>query len=196
MRSLPLAALLGLSLAGCVVGDTEAPGPGGGDDPGTDPGSGSGPGSGSNNAPAPKLELSVDKPTVATELFSTNLVTVSLHGSGGFAGPVTLTASAVDGAGGALPNWGVTLDKSTVDIAADGTSTVVAMLKVPSDTAAVQGMVKIAATSSLGATMTSSSVTVAKQLTVVLTLDNNNCVYPPEMVGTVKVAAGTKIRWK
>ncbi|HET7501992.1 MAG TPA: hypothetical protein VFK02_13340 [Kofleriaceae bacterium] len=199
MRLPVLAAALGLSLAGCLtVGDEGTPAPAGGD-----PGPGPGPGMGSDPAPVPdpvtpKLDVTVDKPTISTELYSTNMVTVSLHASGGLTGPVALTASAVDGAGAALPAWTVTLDASTVELAADGTATAVATLKVPSDSAAMQGTVKVEATSAAATltTSTSSMVTVAKQLTVPLTLDAaGDCVYPKEMVGTVKVQNGTLIRW-
>jgi len=193
MRTPILAAALGLSLVGCLVGDSGTASNGGGDD---DTGSGSNTeGSGSNSNPTPKLDVSVDKPTIATDLFSTNMVTVTLAASGGFSGAVTLAASAVDGAGAVLPGWTVTLDRSTVDVAANGTATAVATVKVPSDAVAAQGMVKIDATSSLGATTKMSTVNVAKQLTVNLTLNGTNCVYPAGMVGTVRVAQGTKIRW-
>jgi plastocyanin len=146
----------------------------------------------------PKLDVTVDKPTISTELYSTNMVTVSLQGSGGLTGSVALTASVVDGSGVALPRWTVALDKPSVDLAADGTATVVASVKVPSDSAALQGTVKVEATSAAGSISSgaSAAVNVTKQLTVNLTVDaNGDCVYPAAMVGTVKVANGTKIRW-
>jgi hypothetical protein len=196
MRTPILAAVLGLALVGCLVGDSGDPGTGD-DGSGSNPGSGSDPGSGSGSNPVatPKLDVTVDKPTISTELLSTNMVTVSLQASGGFSGAVNLAATAVDGAGTAIPGWTVALDKSTVDVAANGAATVVASVKVPSDSVATTGTVKIDATSSLGTTSMTSSVSVAKQLTVNLTLNNGNCVYPAAMVGTVKVSNGTKIRW-
>src|SRR5689334_4631219 len=142
MRTPMLAAVLGLSLAGCVVGDL---GPGPGDDDGT----GSNPGGGSN--PTPKLDVSVDKATLSTELFS---------------GTVTLAATAVDGAGAPLPAWDVTLDRTSIDMVADGTTTAVATLKIPSNANALAGTVKINATSSLGGHATQSTVTVAKQVSL------------------------------
>jgi hypothetical protein len=185
-----IVAALGFSLAGClVVGDPGPAGPAGpaGDDdqgPGTgaDPGPEPGPGP---DPVTPKLDVTVDKPTISTELYSTNIVTVSLQGSGGLTGSVALTASVVDGNGAALPRWTVALDKPSVDLAADGTATVVATVKVEATSAA--------GTINSGA---SSAVNVTRQLTVNLTVDaNGDCVYPAAMVGTVKVANGTKIRW-
>jgi len=123
------------------------------------------------------------------------MVTVSLRASGGFSGSVGLVASAVDGAGVAIPGWTVTLDKATVDVAADGTATAVATVKIPSDSAEAAGTVKIDTTSTLGPKSLTSAVTVAKQLSVNLTLNGTNCVYPAQMVGTVKVPNGTKLRW-
>src|ERR1043166_952724 len=192
MRTPLLAAVLGLSLAGCLVGDSASAGGGGDDDTGTGTGPGSGPGS---NQTTPKIDVTVDKATVSTDLFSTNMVTATVKASGGFAGSVSLVASVVDGAGAALPGWAATLDKSTVDVAKDGTATVVATVKVPSDSAAALGKVQIDATSSLGTSSSASMFNVAKQITVNLTLNGANCVYPTDMAGTLKVANGTKLRW-
>ncbi|HEU4729428.1 MAG TPA: hypothetical protein VFT22_16115, partial [Kofleriaceae bacterium] len=170
-----------------------------GDPMGTGTGSDPGPAPVPDPVPVtPKLDVTIDMPTMSTELLSTNMVTVSLHASGGLTGSVALTASAVDGAGAPLAAWTVTLDKATVDLAADGTATAVATLKVPSDSAAVQGTVKVEATGGAGAVTSSASsaVSVAKVLTVPITLDaNGKCVYPQSMVGTVKVKNGTLIRW-
>jgi hypothetical protein len=171
---------------------------GGGGDPsgtGTGSGAGTGTGSGSGVTPTPKLDVTLDKPTISAELLSSSMVTVTLQASGGFSGSVGLTASAVDGGGVAIPGWAVTLDKSTVDIAADGSAMVVATVKIPSDSAVATGTLKVDTTSSVGPASRTSAVTVTKQLTVNLTLNGANCVYPTDMVGTVKVPNGTKIRW-
>src|SRR5262245_46356428 len=104
-----LAVLLGSLLVGCMVGD---PVTGGGDDDGgavcgdsTKEGSeacddgnttnGDGCSSTCTIEAVPALAMSVDKPTISTELKTTSMVTVTLTGSGGFSGPVTLAASVV-----------------------------------------------------------------------------------------------------
>ena len=75
---------------------------GGGDPSGTGSGSntGTGTGTGSGMTPTPKLDVTLDKPTISAELLSSSMVTVTLQASGGFAGSVGLMASAVDGGGG------------------------------------------------------------------------------------------------
>src|SRR5437899_2096210 len=94
MRTPLLAAALGLGLAGCLVGDTGTPGSGGDDDTGSNPGSNPG-----SNTNTPKVSVTLDKTALSTELMSTNMVTVTVRGSGGFSGSVTLAASVVDAAG-------------------------------------------------------------------------------------------------
>jgi hypothetical protein len=198
MRTSIFAAVLGLSLVGCLVGDEGTPGTTGGGDPsgtGSRSGTGTGSGSGSGMTPTPKLDVSLDKPTISAELLSSSMVTVTLRASGGFSGPVGITATAVDASSAAIPGWTVTLDKTTVNVAADGTATVVATVQIPSDSAAATGTLKVDTTSSLGPASQTAPVNVAKQLTVNLTLNGTNCVYPTAMVGTIKVANGTKIRW-
>ena len=200
MRTSIFAAVLGLSLVGCLVGDEGTSGSTGGGDPsgtgsGSNTGSGTGSGSGSGMTPTPNLDVSLDKPTISAELLSSSMVTVTLHASGGFSGSVGVTATAVDAGSVAIPGWTVTLDKSTVDIAADGSANVVATVKIPSDSAVATGTLKVDTTSSLGPVSHTAAVNVTKQLTVNLTLNGANCVYPAAMVGTVKVANGTKIRW-
>jgi cysteine-rich repeat protein len=144
----------------------------------------------------PKLTASVDKPTLSTQLLTTNMVTVSLQSGNGFAGQVTLAPSVVDANGNALAGWTVTLDKTTVDVAANGTASAVATIKIPSDTRAASGTIKIDATSSLGVEHIQSVATVAKQISFPVTLNGTQCVYPTYAVGTVRVLSGTTLRFE
>jgi len=201
MRTPLFAAVLGLSLVGCLVGDEGTPGTTGGGDPngtgsGSGTGTGSGSGSGTGSNPVPKLAMSVDKPTVPTELLSTNMVTVTLQGSGGFAGSVGLTASVVDPAAGTpITGWTVALDKSTVDVAADGTATAVATLTIPSQSTLLAGSIKIEATAP-GQTVppAMSNVTVAKQLSLPMILAGTTCAQDTNKALTI--SQGTKVVWK
>jgi cysteine-rich repeat protein len=96
----PLVLLFGSLIVGCTVGD---PGTGGDDDDTGGPSCGDGV-KDSNEAcddgnktsgdgcsascqveAQPKLTVAVDKPTLSTQLFTTNMVTVTLQSSGGFA---------------------------------------------------------------------------------------------------------------
>jgi hypothetical protein len=193
-----VAVTLGVCLAGpagCVVGEESTMGrpadPGDdGTDPGTDPG-----GDPTRPSTTPGLDVSADKTTISTELATTNMVTVTLRSSGGFTGPVALAASAVDTAGAPITAWMVTLDKATVDVPANGSATVVATLKVPSAVNAAAGTVKIAATSTLGASDVHAAVTVAKQITYTMALNGTKCVYPVPAGSTTTIAQGTKVRW-
>jgi plastocyanin len=177
---------LGLTLSGCVLGDG---GPGVADD---DDGPGSNPGP-VPVTPTPKLDVAVDKTTMSTELLTTNMVTVTLTAAGGFAGQVTLAGRAVDSVGATLPGWNVSLDKSTVDIAADGSATAVVTLKVPSQTGALAGTLKIDATSSLGAVAAISAVSVTQQISLTMTAPGATCAASDYKALTI--SQGTKIRW-
>jgi plastocyanin len=120
------------------------------------------------------------------------MVTVTLQGSGGFSGPATLAASVVDSAGAAIPGWEISLDKTTVDLATDGTATAVATVKIPAQ-AALAGSVKIDATSSLGATSATSTLTVAKQISLTMNLVGATC--GPLANKALTIAPGTNVRW-
>lgn len=212
MRTPLVATLLGLSLAaGCTVGDLGDGGGGGDDEPGgASCGDGSREGSEAcddgNTAAGdgcsatcqvesvPRVALTVDKPTISTELLTTNMVTLTLASEGGFSGDVGITGRAVDGAGVAIPGWTVTVD-ATANIAAGGSSQVVASVVVPSNSASLTGEIKFDITSALGTETVSSAVTAANQISFSITLNGNNCVYPAKAVGNIEVAAGTKVRF-
>jgi plastocyanin len=191
MRSLHL--LLGLSLvAGCITGEI---GPTGGDDDeggGGGDGSGSGSGSGSNTD-EPRVMLTTDNPTVNTELGTTSMITVNVD-TANFTGPVNLVASVINPTTMvAVPGWAVTLSTPTVNVTADGMMPVVATLTIPAENAGeLSGQVKIDATSSMGTTSVTSTVTALNQVTITVAANGNQCAYPANNT-TVKV--GTKVRF-
>jgi len=180
-----------LLLAGCVVGEA-APGD---DDNQPQQEPGSDPGPGSNPSPTPSLGVTTDKSSIATELATSNSVTLTLRASGGFSGRATLVASALDTAGAPITGWTVTLDKTAIDLAADATATAVATLKIPAAINTLSGVVKIDATTSLGTVTSQSTVTVAKQITYAMTLNGAKCVYPVAAGSSTTIAQGTKVRW-
>lgn len=142
----------------------------------------------------PKLAMSIDKTTVATELMSTTQITVTLTSTGGFTGPVTLTPSVVDGAGAAVPGWTAGLNMTSVNVPADGTATAVLTLTIPSNATALAGTVKIDASSSLGAQSASATVTAANRVTISVKNNGGQCVYPAGMT-TTTVKVGTTLRF-
>jgi len=150
----------------------------------------------SDEADTPTLNIAPDKPTFNTELLTTNMVTLTLQASGGFSGQVSLTPSALDGQGNVLAGWTVNLDRNSVDVPVDGSATVVATVKIPSDTAAASGTIRIDGTSSLGSVRAQAVATVTKRVTFPVTLNGTACVYPAAAVGTLRLRSGTTVRFE
>src|SRR5262245_8653582 len=142
MRALLLTPVLGLSLVACTVGQGGI----GGDDVAATCGNGTidpnetcddrntvdgdGCSSTCQTEATPRLDVTVDKTTLATELATTSMLTVTLTGSDGFGGPVTLAPSVLDAANAPLTAWTIALDKTTVDVPVNGTATAVATLTI------------------------------------------------------------------
>jgi hypothetical protein len=198
----PLVLLFGSMLVGCTVGDD---GTGGGDEGG---GAVCGDGVKEGNEqcdgdagcsatctllPVPKLDVVVDKPTIATELRSTNMITVTLVGSGGFGGAVNLTGTAVDAAGNPIQGWTVAFNNAAVTVPVDGSVDVVATLTIPSENRGLTGTVKIDVTSPLGPKSVTSAVTAQNQVSLPVSMNGGLCVYSAVM-GQTRVAVGTKVR--
>jgi len=183
-------------MVGCV-GVVDAPGntqPG--DDQGGDDDTGGG---------TPTLNVALDKDTIPTELGTSNVATLTLTGSGGFSGAVTVSASVVNGAGAAIAGWTVALDTGSVTLAENGTATVKATVKIPSLKGAdMAGTLKFDV-SGAGVTAQSktSAITAADQVTLVVKEDAaGKCIYPTaDGVGSTTggmittVAVGTTIHW-
>lgn len=193
MRTPILAAVLGLSLVGCFVGDEGTPAEGDDDTTPETP-----------SQPVPsnaQVDITVDKATMATELKTANVVAVTVKGSNGFSGNVALAASVVDATGATL-DWTVSLSQPSVNLAANGTATVMATVNIPTKTAGLAGMLKISSTSAAktGTTTASSAITAANQITWAVKVDaaTGKCVYPAD-AGTaanpVVIAQGTKVRF-
>jgi hypothetical protein len=200
MRTPILAALLGLSLTGCLIGGDGGSTATGGDDDGTgsNPGSGSDPGSGSQTNPTPAISVTLDNPALATDLLSTNMITATVHATGGFTGAVAMTATAVDSTGATLADWMVTLDKPSVTVTADGDTPVVATVKVPSTVTSLTGTsIKFNATPASGVTAqtAASTVTLTNQITMAMSLDAADTNCNPTVNKDITVAVGTKIHW-
>lgn len=212
MRTPLLAAFFGLSLVACtgVIGD---PGPGGDDDdvPGPNCGdsvinsgetcddgnnvSGDGCSAACSVEASPALSVVVDKAAVTTELMTETMLTLTFTSSGGFAGPVTLTGSAVNAASAPIAGWTVTFDQASVDVPEDGIATAVATLKIPSENKGLAGTVKFDAASSLGTQSATSTITVLNQVTLPMTLNGNGgCVAP--VTPQFNLTNGSKVRWQ
>lgn len=215
----PLVLLFGSLLVGCTVGD---PGTGGDDDDTGGGGAVCGNGVKEGNEAcddgnaaggdgcsascsveaAPALAIRVDKPTVSTELRTTNMVTVTLTSTGGFTGPVTLTGAALNAQSAPIQGWNVTFNNApntTVTVPPDGSIDVVATLAIPSENKGgaantpVQGTLKFDATSTLAPQSVSSQVTALNQVSLPVTMTGGLCNYSGVM-GQTRVTVGTKVR--
>jgi len=206
MRTLALFSLLAMPLVACTVGDT-------GDDVAETCGnnnidanetcddgntnSGDGCSSSCQTEVTPRLDVSVDKPTVTTELGSKTMLTLTLTSSGGFAGPVTLTGSAVDPANMPITGWTVTLTNPTVDVPADGTVNAVAELDIASNATTLTGTAKIDVSGGPAAQTALSAITTMNQVTLTIDLNGNGeCVYPVSgQAQAVPIRVGTTVRF-
>lgn len=147
----------------------------------------------------PMVAMTVDKPTISTELMTTNTLTVTVTGSGGFQGDVALSAAVVDGTNAPITAWTTAFDHATVTLAKNGTATATVTLTIPSENKALTGTVQINATAT-GVTIPQvlSNVTAANQVSFLIGNDANvGCVYPQGLNSTnpVKVTVNTKVRF-
>jgi hypothetical protein len=200
MRTPFLAAALGLGLAGCLVGDAGTAA-GGDDDGNGSQGSNGSSGSNGSNSNA-KVDVTIDKTAISTELKTNNPVNITVAGSGGFAGDVALSATVVDTAGAAIPGWTVEFSEPTVTLSANGTGTSVATLKIPAKNTGLGGVLKItgASAATSGTNLASATVTVLNQVTFAVKVDpaTNACIYPTDGGNTaspVQMSLGTKVRF-
>jgi hypothetical protein len=120
---------------------------------------------------------------VTSDLNVDNTVTVTVTGSMGFTGDVTLAATAADAGSVAITDWSATLATTTVTLTADGTQTAMLTLKAMGDTAALAGNLTVTATSTADPATAAVAVTFNPVLHVVFA-DNGagTVVYPPHAI--------------
>ncbi len=110
----------------------------------------------------PKLNVTVDKMTVNSELGKSEKFTLNLQSQGGFAESVTVAASLVNAAGAPITSMQV-MGPTSVAVAADITTPTEYTVVIPSDATgtALAATLKFDVTSSLGAANMTSTVNVA-----------------------------------
>ena len=212
MRTSILSAFFGLLLIGCTTGEISG---GGDDDDDGGPVCGNGLMEGAETCDdgnltsgdgcsatcvgeIARVDVSVDMPSVNTELNTSTMLMLTVGGADGFRGPVNLEAVAVDAADVPVPGWTVMLSASTINVAYDSAPvTVVATLAIPSNTAGLMGSVKVTATSTAGAgnTTATTTVTALNQVTI-STAAGTNAGTHPMAAATLPIKQGTKIRFK
>jgi len=189
--SLFASVVLGLStVAGCV-GVVDAPGttqPGGDDDTGGD-----------DTGGTPTLQVSIDKTSMATELHTANMATITLTSTGGFTGNVTLTPSVLDASNAPMTAWTAAVDTASVSVPANGTATAHVTLNIPSDATVLSGKLHLDVTGGPAALTADSTVTAQQVVTFVVKNDGNGkCLYPDDartVANAVKVKVGTKVHF-
>ena len=191
MRSILLASLAAIAIPACT--QDIAGGPSGGDDGPTcgngvvDPGEACDDGNTNNgdgcsssctteNTNTPRVSLSVDLPTVTSNLNVDNMVTITATSMMGYAGTVTLTAAA-DSNGTPITDWGATFDNATLTLTAGGTATAKVDIKAMGDTAMLAGNMKITATGAPSPVDVSVAATFNPTLTVKFGDSAGTCVY-------------------
>lgn len=171
MRTPVLAGIFALILPACLTGEITGVG---GDDQGS--GSGSDDGSGSNDT-TPRLDSTVDKTTMTTQLGKTETVTVNVSAAGGFGGDVTFTARLVDAGDVALPNITV-MGTPLVTVATNGSGQAAYQIEIPRNASGttLNGTLKIEVQSSLGTQSLSTAVTVNNVYTIDYAAGTGNTV--------------------
>lgn len=200
MRTPLLAGLLAILLPACMAGEISGVGDddqGSGSDMGSGGGGGGGDGSGSDVQDTPRVDLSVDKTTVTSDLNVETTITITATSAMGFTGDVTLAVSAEDASAAAITDWTTTLESTTLTLGVDETKTTTVKLSAMGDTAALAGTLKVTATSSAAAADASVDVTFNPVLVVTFNDDGNGqCVYPVNHAvnNPWRLSAGRKIR--
>ena len=216
----PILAVLGLALTACA-GEITNTGPGGDDTGGAVCGNGTveageqcddgnmvaGDGCSATcqtEQATPAVSMTIDKPTIATELMTTNTATVTLTATGGFQGDVSLSAAVMDSTNAPITAWTTAFDHSTVTLAKNGTATATVTLTVPSDSAALSGTIQVSATAT-GVTIpqVTSAVTATNQVSFLIGFDATaGCVFPKALDGSavtstnpIQVKVNTKVRF-
>jgi hypothetical protein len=201
MRTPLLAAFLGFTLVGCLVGDSGTPGTGGDDGTGSNPGSGSDPGSGSGSGSnlTPTVTAIADKMAVTTELGKDEVITLTLTSGGSFAGDVTVTPTLVDSAGAALADGITVTGQPTVTLAANGMATAAYTVKVPSNATGTDltgASVKFDLSSTAGLKQLASTLNVTAVFTATYAAGlGANVAMHPDRALQITVKKGAKIHF-
>jgi cysteine-rich repeat protein len=144
----------------------------------------------------PKLNVTVDKPTIGTELGKTETITLNLQSQGGFTGDVTIAMSIVDGANAPITSLTAT-GPTTVTVAADVTTTAQYVVTIPSDATgtALAANLKLDVTSSLGTANGASAINVTPIFSINIAAGTGAQDPMHPLTGkTFTVRRGTKLR--
>jgi len=139
----------------------------------------------------PHVTLSVDKPTITTDLGVDNTVTVTATSEMGFAGSVTLAAAATDSTSAAISDWTNTLDQTSLTLTSGGTATATLKVSAPGDAAKLGGTITITATGAATPATATVGVTFNPVLAITIADAQGTCSYPP--LATHNIKAGRQL---
>lgn len=208
MRTPLLATLFGLSLVACA-GQIDGGG-GGGDDVAPNCGNGvmdegetcdDGNTASNDGCSAtclveavPRVAITVDKPSITTDLEVENTFTVTATSEMGFSGGVVLSAAVVDATDTPITGWTATLEGTTLDLSTATTATTQLKVTIPGDHAALAGTIRISGSSSVALAQSNIAVTANPVVAVTFTESGGNCVYPNRFVNNpYRIKAGRQI---
>jgi len=217
MRSLLLAVLATIAIPACTQDITGGQtGPSGGDDQGSGDGQTCTCPDGSiiqgddcaTVCPAPNsgaglIAVTTDALTYNTQLMQTVTANVTVTGSEGFSGMVSLAGAITDSTGTAVDEWPVTFDTSTVSVTMNGTATAKATITIPSTaTPSMANTLTVTATpstTSVTAGTVTAQIAASNTLEIDMSTDGSKCTFPAATYATsagLQVAVGTVINWK
>lgn len=148
----------------------------------------------------PRVDVSIAGP-LTTELMTVNPVLVTVRGSNGFSGNVTLAVAALDPGGNAIPTWDVALTDTSIDLPLDGTAQTTATLVIPPKRVRLDGTIRVTMTvaGADGTHLASSAITVRDQVSWATRVPagTTSCLYPANggtTANPVVIALDTKVR--
>ncbi len=129
---------------------------------------------------SPHVVLTVDKPTITSDLNVSNTIMVTATGMMNFSGDLTLTVAAADASATPIADWTATFDSGTLEVSTNGTATAMLTLSAMGDTAALTGNVTVTASGGNATTpATATFATIFNPVLDVMFSDNNGvCGYP------------------
>lgn len=202
MRSILLAILVAAVVPACTTDITGEPGTGGGDMGGTGGTGGTGGGdtgggdngSGTGEASNGKVVVTVDQPTVNSDLGKTIALTYTVSSMSGYAGTVTVTPTITNAANGTVTGWTLTPSQSSVALTDGSMSTVTMNVMIPTDTMELMPIIKFDVSDGTSTAEVTSNFTLARAVTIDLAPvgAGTHTDWPAKNV-PLKIRAGTTI---
>lgn len=203
MRSRFLAGFVAVLLPACLVGtgDITDVGDESGDQSG---GAGTGDGNGDGNSggtgnggstSTPRIQASVDKTSVSSELGKTETLMVTVQSMDGFSGTVDINPSILDGTT-ALTGYTLTPTPTSVTLEPGSSQQIQLTVKIPTDATALAPTLKVDLGSGSATANVSSTFTIAKQYTLMIPAGTGNSTLHaqlPSANAPLRLKAGTKL---